>query len=73
MAICGCRCIKCKNQKLESFRFIADDGFDDMHHTCLSCIPTLVMWMARYLLLAKDVIIRPDKDYNVHILNSQYY
>lgn len=37
MAICGCRCMKCKNQKLDSFRFIADDGFDDMHHTCLSC------------------------------------
>ena len=35
--MCGCRCIKCKNQKLESFNFTADDGFDDMHHTCLSC------------------------------------
>jgi len=37
MAMCGCRCIKCKNQKLERFNFTADDGFDDMHHTCLSC------------------------------------
>jgi len=37
MALCGCRCIKCKNQHLESFRFVASDGFDDMHHTCLSC------------------------------------
>lgn len=37
MSTCGCRCIKCKNEKLESFSFIADDGFNDMHHTCLSC------------------------------------
>ncbi len=37
MVTCGCRCIKCKNQNLESFEFVADDGFDDMHHTCMSC------------------------------------
>ena len=35
--ICGCRCIKCKSQHLESFSFVASDGFDEMHHTCLSC------------------------------------
>ena len=37
MTICGCRCIKCKSQQLDSFKFVANDGFDDMHHTCLSC------------------------------------
>ena len=37
MATCGCRCMKCKNQQLESFRFVASDGYDDTHHTCLSC------------------------------------
>jgi hypothetical protein len=26
MAICGCRCIKCKNQHLENFKFVASDG-----------------------------------------------
>jgi len=35
--ICGCRCIKCKHQQLESFSFVAPDGFDEMHHTCLMC------------------------------------
>jgi uncharacterized CHY-type Zn-finger protein len=35
--ICGCRCIKCKSQQLESFSFVATDGFDEMHHACLSC------------------------------------
>jgi len=34
---CGCRCIKCKSQQLESFSFVAPDDFDEMHHTCLSC------------------------------------
>ena len=37
MMMCGCRCIKCKSQKLESFPFVATDGFEDMHHTCLTC------------------------------------
>lgn len=37
MTVCGCRCIKCKSQQLDSFKFVASDGFDDMHHTCLSC------------------------------------
>jgi hypothetical protein len=31
---CGCRCIICKYQQLESFSFVAPDGFDEMHHTC---------------------------------------
>jgi len=35
--ICGCRCIECKSQQLESFSFFASDGFKEMHHTCLSC------------------------------------
>jgi hypothetical protein len=35
--ICGCRCIKCKSKGLKSFSFVAADGFDDMHHTCLMC------------------------------------
>ena len=35
--ICGCRCIECKSQQLESFSFFASDGFEEMHHTCLSC------------------------------------
>ncbi|NOJ29023.1 MAG: hypothetical protein DA328_02525 [Nitrososphaeraceae archaeon] len=34
---CGCRCIKCKNQKLSNMSFIASDGYEDIHHTCLSC------------------------------------
>ena len=34
---CGCRCIICKYQQLESFSFVAPDGFDEIHHTCLSC------------------------------------
>jgi hypothetical protein len=34
---CGCRCITCKSQKLESFAFVAPDGLEDMHHTCLTC------------------------------------
>jgi predicted Zn-ribbon and HTH transcriptional regulator len=34
---CGCRCIKCKSKRLESFSFVAKDGFDDIHHTCLAC------------------------------------
>jgi uncharacterized CHY-type Zn-finger protein len=37
LMICGCRCIKCKHQQLESFSFVAADGFDEMHHTCLMC------------------------------------
>ena len=34
---CGCRCIKCKEARLKSFRFKASDGYDDIHHTCLAC------------------------------------
>ena len=34
---CGCRCIICKYKQLESFSFVAPDGFDEIHHTCLSC------------------------------------
>ena len=26
-----------QESKTRELRFIADDGFDDMHHTCLSC------------------------------------
>ena len=36
---CGCRCMKCKGQDLESFKVgeTGPDGYYDMHHTCLSC------------------------------------
>lgn len=34
---CSCRCIKCKSMDLEYFAFKADDGFDEIHHTCRSC------------------------------------
>jgi hypothetical protein len=37
LMICGCRCIICKHQQLESFSFVAPDGFDEIHHTCLMC------------------------------------
>ena len=35
--ICSCRCIRCKDTNLISFSYTASDGFNDMHHTCLSC------------------------------------
>lgn len=34
---CNCRCINCKSQMLTSKDFIAEDGYEDSHHTCQSC------------------------------------
>ena len=34
---CNCRCINCKSQMLISNDFIAEDGYEDSHHTCISC------------------------------------
>lgn len=34
---CNCRCMKCKSQNLISNDFIAEDGYEDSHHTCQSC------------------------------------
>jgi hypothetical protein len=35
--ICSCRCMNCKSSFLESKGFLADDGFEDIHHTCKEC------------------------------------
>lgn len=37
MMECNCRCIKCKSNNLTSNDFTANDGYNDTHHTCLSC------------------------------------
>lgn len=37
LMFCGCRCIKCKSPDLNYFEFIANDGFDEVHHTCKTC------------------------------------
>ena len=37
MISCGCMCIVCKSQQLESHRIVAPDGYDDIHHTYKSC------------------------------------
>lgn len=34
---CGCRCIKCKSPDLLSNRFMAEDKYEDIHHTCRIC------------------------------------
>ena len=34
---CNCRCINCKSQMLTSKEFIAEDGYEDSHHTCQNC------------------------------------
>ena len=36
---CGCHCIKCGSTGLESKQVSEkeDDGYFDMHHTCISC------------------------------------
>lgn len=34
---CNCRCIKCKSTDLTSKYFVAEDGYNDSHHTCLTC------------------------------------
>ncbi len=36
---CGCHCIKCGNTELDSKRTgpVEDDGYFDMHHTCMKC------------------------------------
>ena len=36
---CGCHCIKCGSEDLESNKVgeIEEDGYFDMHHTCNNC------------------------------------
>lgn len=35
---CGCHCIVCKNQFLDSKKSgKTEDGYFDMHHTCKKC------------------------------------
>ncbi len=35
--ICSCRCMNCKSSNLEYKEFLAEDGFQDIHHTCKNC------------------------------------
>ena len=35
--ICSCRCMNCKSSAMESKKFIAEDGYEDIHHTCITC------------------------------------
>lgn len=35
--ICSCKCMNCKSTELKSNEFIASDGYNDIHHTCLDC------------------------------------
>lgn len=35
--ICSCRCMNCKSSFLESKEFLAEDGYNDIHHTCKNC------------------------------------
>ncbi len=35
--ICSCRCMNCKSSNLEQKEFLAEDGFQDIHHTCKNC------------------------------------
>ncbi len=35
--ICSCRCMVCKSPNLKSFEFKAEDGYQDIHHTCGGC------------------------------------
>ncbi len=35
--ICSCRCMNCKSSAMESKKFIAEDGYEDIHHTCATC------------------------------------
>ena len=38
---CNCRCINCKSPSLTSNNFVASDGYEDSHHTCMTCGYTL--------------------------------
>ena len=35
--ICSCRCMNCKSSNLDYKEFLAEDGFQDIHHTCKNC------------------------------------
>ena len=54
--VCGCRCIKCKSKGLKSFSFVAADGFDEMHHTCLMCGTHFNHLDGEIILIAKHAI-----------------
>jgi len=56
MAICGCRCIKCKNQHLANFRFIASDSMTCITHA-FRATHTSVMLMGKHTIVAKRAII----------------
>ena len=41
---CNCRCINCKSPRLTSNNFVASDGYEDSHHTCMTCgIPSTIL------------------------------